>query len=57
MIVLGVLTIIASLAWGFLCVAAAGMSDNPRDFSWSDLWGTYIGLAVGALFIASKWLP
>lgn len=57
MMSIGILIILASIVWAVLVLMAAGMSDAQNSFGWSDLWLSYIGLAVGAYLIAAKFLP
>jgi len=57
MIVIGIIAILASLAWGAMVIIAYGMADAHETPTWADFWPMWLGIAVGALFIASKWLP
>lgn len=57
MIVLGSLIIAASIAWGIVCFAAAAMTDGAGPSFWSVFWSPVAGIVIGALVIASKWLP
>ena len=60
MIVLGALVILASIAFGIVLLFGISMTDGPLPIGyalWSQLWPTYLGIAVGVLLIASKWLP